>query len=99
MVGRVHEHDVGRALASPPLEERARLPVAVLLRDDAAAARDRTRVNSCGDRGHPGHEAGDGLDVVELGKRVLERGRGRRAVASVDVARPVVAEDRVLLGG
>src|SRR3989441_6599607 len=47
----VHEDDVDPPLAGPALEEGARLPVAVLLRDDPATRRDGARVDERGDRG------------------------------------------------
>src|SRR5207245_4420108 len=99
VIGRVDERDVGSALPGPTFEQRARLPVAVLLCDDAPTVRDRARVHERRDGGHPGDEARDGLDTIELRERRFERGDRRRAVAAIHVAGPLVAEDGILLCG
>jgi hypothetical protein len=48
----VDEDDLRAALADPPLEQRPDLTVDVLLRDDASATRESTRVDVRRDRGH-----------------------------------------------
>src|SRR6266550_3891958 len=98
VVRRIDEGDVRGTFARPPLKERARLPVTVLLGDDPAAAGDRARIHRRGDRGHSSDEARRRSDAVELRKCDLQRRRGRGSVAAVHIARSLVAEDGVLLG-
>ena len=98
VIGRVHEGDVSGSLARPALEERARLPVTVLLGDDPASAGDRARVHRRGDRRHSCDEARRRSDAVELREGDFERRRGRVPVPAVHIAGAFVAEDCVLLG-
>src|SRR5207302_6335262 len=97
VVGGVDEDDVRLALPGPALEQRPRLSVAVLLRDDPSIRGDRAGVDERRDRRHPGDKTGDHLDALDLGEGALERGDGGRAVAAVDVSGPLVPEDGVLL--